>query len=325
MRIVVTGATGNVGSTLLRQLGDDPAVDSVVGLARRSTGLNPPKVRWHLVDVATDDLKRHFDGADAVVHLAWLSQPTHSPQVTWNNNVGGSARVLEAVVQARVPKLVMASSVGAYSPGRDDTPVDESWPTGGWSAASYSREKAYVERLLDTFELRNPDCRVVRLRPAFTFQRLSASQQRRLFAGPLIPGSWVKRQFIPALPAPRGLRFQALHTDDAAKGYLLAALRDVRGAFNLAADPVVTTEDIAALLDAKTFQVPPSTVRSLISAAWSSHVIPASPHLFDLVMRLPLMSSQRAREELGWSPSMNGIQAIEAFLAGLQRGAHVTA
>lgn len=321
MRIVVTGATGNVGSALVRRLGEDSAVDSVVGLARRRPDMTVPKVGWEQADVATDDLLRHFEGADVVIHLAWLFQPTHNPRVTWDNNVLGSARVLDAVARAGVPRLVVASSVGAYSPCGDDIRVDESWPTNGWSEAAYTREKSYVERLLDTFELQYPGCRVVRMRPAFTFQESSATQQRRLFAGPLVPGSWVRRQFIPALPSPAGLRFQALHTDDAAEAYRLGALRDVSGAFNLAAEPVVTAADIAGLLDARTFRVPSSAVRELINVAWSAHVVPASPHLFDAVMRLPLLSSRRAREELGWSPTVNGVQALAAFLSGLQRGA----
>ncbi|WP_369028531.1 NAD-dependent epimerase/dehydratase family protein, partial [Nocardia farcinica] len=109
-----------------------------------------------------------FRGADVVVHLAWLFQPTHRPLDTWRANVGGTARVLEAVAAARVPALVYASSVGAYSPCTDDRPVSESWPTEGWPGAAYMLEKAYVERLLDTFERQQPDCRVVRMRPAFT-------------------------------------------------------------------------------------------------------------------------------------------------------------
>lgn len=321
MRIVVTGSTGNVGSVLARQLSEDPAVDSVLGLARRLPDLGFAKVEWKAADIATDDLARLFDGADAVVHLAWLFQPTHRPQVTWENNVVGSERVLDAAARAGVPKLVVASSVGAYSPKRDETPVDESWPTNGWSAAAYSREKAYVERLLDAFEARHPECRVVRLRPGFIFRESSATQQRRLFAGPLVPGSLVRQSVVPAIPRPRGLRFQALHTEDAATAYRLATLSDAHGAYNIAADPVVRIADIAQLLDARTFQVPSSAVRTLVSAAWNAHLAPASPDLFDVVMRLPLMSTRRAQDELGWAATMTSVEAIDTFVSGLQRGA----
>jgi hypothetical protein len=65
--------------------------------------------------------------------------------------------------------------------------VDETWPTHSLPSAGYGREKAYVERVLDAFEARHPDTRVVRLRPAFIFQRSAATEQRRIFAGPFLP------------------------------------------------------------------------------------------------------------------------------------------
>src|SRR5581483_3706967 len=59
-------------------------------------------------------------GAAAVVHLAWLFQPTHEPLVTWRANVEGSVRLFRAAADAGVAALVYASSVGDYSPGPKD-------------------------------------------------------------------------------------------------------------------------------------------------------------------------------------------------------------
>ena len=146
MRIVITGASGNVGTALVERLSQDPKVQSIVGLVRRSPDWHPPRTTWTEADVATDDLDQVFAGADAVVHLAWLFQPTHDPILTWRSNVEGSVRVFAAAAEAGVRTIVYASSVGAYSPGPQDRPVDENWPTHGWPTAGYTREKAYVER-----------------------------------------------------------------------------------------------------------------------------------------------------------------------------------
>lgn len=86
--------------------------------------------------VAEDDLDSHFAGVDAVIHLAWLFQPTHDSVATWRNNVLGAMNVFRAVARNRVPALIYSSSVGAYSPGPDGTPVTESWPTPGWPGAA---------------------------------------------------------------------------------------------------------------------------------------------------------------------------------------------
>jgi nucleoside-diphosphate-sugar epimerase len=321
VRVVITGATGNVGTSVVAALAEEPAVTSVLGLARRLPRWEAAKTEWAQADVAQDDLVTHLRGADVVVHLAWLFQPTHDPVTTWRVNVEGSVRVFAAAASAGVRAVVYASSVGAYSPGPKDRAVDESWPTHGWPTAGYTREKAYVERVLDSFELEHPDIRVVRLRPGFIFQRESATEQRRLFAGPLMPDWLARPALIPVVPDLPGLRFQALHAEDAGQAYRSAITREVRGAFNLAAEPVIDAAQLAELLGARTVRVPATPVRAALAMAWQLHLVPASPQLFDAVLRLPIMSVARARAELGWSPRHTAVEAIRAFLEGLRAGA----
>jgi UDP-glucose 4-epimerase len=321
LRVVIVGATGNVGTSLIQALGEDPEIDSILGLARRLPAWSPAKTTWARANVAKDDLVPHFRGADVVVHLAWIFQPTHDPLATWRSNVLGSVRVFEAVGKAGVPALVYASSIGAYAPGPTDRVVDESWPTHALPTAAYGREKSYVERLLDIFERDHADIRVVRMRSAFIFKRESASEQRRLFAGPLLPGRLVRPELIPFVPDIPGLRLQALHSMDAAQAYRLAVVRPVRGAFNVAADPVLDPKTLAELLDARPVRVPRGAVRTVIAAGWHLHLIPASPTLFDLALSLPVMDSRRAREELGWRPTRTSLDAIREFFEGLRAGA----
>src|SRR3712207_2696546 len=100
MRIVVVGATGNIGTSVLRSLEKEDSVESVLGLARRLPDLTMPKVEWAAVDVVDGDLVPHFRGADAVVLLAWLIQPSRDLTKQWMVNVEGSARVARAVKEA---------------------------------------------------------------------------------------------------------------------------------------------------------------------------------------------------------------------------------
>jgi nucleoside-diphosphate-sugar epimerase len=318
-RIVVTGASGNVGTSVLRELAADSSVGSVVGIARRLPDWSHDKITWKVADVATDDLDPLLAGADAVIHLAWKIQPARDPHTTWHANVLGSIRVFDAVARTGVPALVHASSVGAYSPGPKDRLVTEDWPTHGWPAASYTREKSYLERVLDTYEHDHPEVRVVRMRPAFLFKRESASEQRRLFAGPLIPGAAVR--FLPVVPDVPGLRLQAVHTDDAARAYRLAALGDIRGPVNLATDPVLDAPLLARLLNARVVSIPTWALRGPLAAAWRLHATPASPDLFDAALRLPLLDSTRARTELGWIPEHDAAAAVSELLTGLREGA----
>ena len=317
MRVVVVGATGNVGTSVVEALVSEPAVDEIIGVARRMPEWEPPKTQWRTADVGSDELTPLLQGADAVVHLAWLFQPTHDPKTTWRVNVGGSERVFRAAAGAGVRTLVYASSVGAYSPGPKDRKVDETWPTHSLPTAAYGREKAYVERMLDAFEGDNPQIRVVRMRPAFIFKRESASEQRRLFAGPLLFGRLVRPSLIPVVPDVPGLCFQTLHASDAAEAYRLAVVGDAAGAFNLASDPVVDPARLGELLGARVVPVPAWPVLGAAALAWRLHLVPADPALVDLFLQLPLMDAGRAERDLGWKPAVSSLDAISEFLAGL--------
>jgi nucleoside-diphosphate-sugar epimerase len=321
MRVVVVGATGNVGTSLVAALDADSAVDSVLGLARRLPELELPKVEWAAADVARDDLVPYFRDVDCVVHLAWLIQPSHDRAKLWRVNVGGSDRVFQAVADAGVRALVYASSLGTYSPGPKDREVDESWPTDGIATSPYSLQKAETERRLDRFELEHPGIRVARLRPALIFKRESASEQRRLFAGPLLPSALLRRGLVPFVPDVPRLVFQAVHTEDVADAYRRAILGDARGAYNVAADPAIGPQELAELLGARRLRVPAQLLRGAAQLTWRLRLQPSSVGWVDMGLNAPLLDSSRARDELGWTPRRTGLEALAEALDGIREGA----
>jgi nucleoside-diphosphate-sugar epimerase len=320
-RVVVVGATGNVGTSLVRALAEDEAVAEIVGVARRLPTLEESKTSWVAADVEHSDLAAIFRGADCVVHLAWRIQPSHELDALGRTNVAGSARVFAAVAEARVPALVYASSVGAYSPGPKDRAVDESWPTGGTPTSFYARHKAEVERLLDAFEAEHADVRVVRIRPALIFKRASAEEQRRYFLGPLFPRVLAGPNAVPVVPDLPGLRFQAVHADDVADAYRRAVVQDVRGAFNVAADPVLDASVLAQALDARTMPMPVSVARAAMSLTWRLRLQPTPPGWLDMGLSVPLLDTSRARTELAWQPRHSSVAAMLELLAGIRERA----
>jgi len=327
MRIVVTGATGNVGSQLLPQLLSAPEVSSVVGLARRLPRSPDTRVEWHAADVAEHDLVPLVRGADVVVHLAWLLQPAHDPDEMRRVNVQGTSRVLDAVAAAGVPALVHASSVGAYSPGPKSPRVREDHPTGGISTSTYSRHKAQAERMLDVFETRYPERRVVRLRPGVVLQAAAASELARYFLGPFVPQRLVRRGLLPVVPKIDRLAFQVVHASDMARAYVLACTTPVTGAFNIATEPVLDPPTLAAVLGARQVPVPAPLARALVDLTWRLHVQPTDPGWVDIGRLTPLLDTTRARTELGWTPTFDAAQAlletVDAMAAGRGGGSPV--
>jgi nucleoside-diphosphate-sugar epimerase len=322
MRVVVVGATGNTGTSLLPELSREPAVDSVLGVARRTPELDLPKTDWAPADVTSDDLTALFRGADVVVQLAWAIQPSHDEAALRRINVAGSSRVFRAVADAGVGTLVYASSVGAYSPGPKDRRVDESWPVDGIGSSFYSRHKAQVEQLLDLFERERTDVRVVRLRPGLIFKRAAATGIRRLFAGPFLLNPLLRPGLLRALPDIPGLRVQVVHSHDAGAAYRLAVVREeARGAYNVAADPPLDARSVAALLGARRVPVPAGLARGLTFLTWRAHLQPTPPGWLDLGRGVPLMDTGRIRSELGWTPAHDANEALLDLLAGLRDSA----
>ncbi len=320
MKVIVTGATGNVGTSVIGALSESSEIDEAVGLARRRPQWNPPKTTWIEADVLSSDLAELFAGADAVIHLAWAIQPSRDEGWMREINVAGSQRVFDAVAAAEVPKLVYASSVGAYSRGPKDDRVSETWPLGETSTSFYSRHKVAVERALDRFEQQTPATKVVRLRPALIFKGDAASEIRRLFAGPFLPNFLLRSKMLPAIPRLQRLRFQAVHSLDVGQAYLQATVRDVTGAFNIAADPPLGSKELADVLEARTFPLPVSVARGLTDLTWRLRLQPTSPGWLDMALNVPLMSSDRARQELGWEPRFTAIQALTELLEGIRSG-----
>ena len=323
MRIVVTGATGNLGTSVLPALAADPAVDSVLGLARRLPERSWPKADFAAVDVADPnaDLVGCLRGADAVIHLAWAIQPARDERFMWHTNVEGTAALLRAAALAGVGAVVVASSVGAYSPGPKDRRVDESWPTHGVPTSANSRQKAYVERMLDTFEAEHPDIRVVRLRPGWLLKGEAASEVLRLFLGRFVPPTLIGRRLVPLFPNSRDLRFQVVHSLDAGEAFARAAVHPARGAFNVAAEPVLDGTGVARILDARPVPVPRMVLRTAAAATWKMHLQPTDPGWIDVVLAVPLMDTGRIRRELDWQPRYDAADAVTEILDGFRDGA----
>jgi nucleoside-diphosphate-sugar epimerase len=316
MRIVVVGATGNVGTSVLEALGRDEAVSSVLGLARRLPAAQYAKTEFAVADVVSDDLVPHFAGADCVIHLAWVIQPSRNKDLLWAINVEGSSNVFAAAAKAGVGSLVVASSIGVYSPGPKRR-VGESWPHQGIPSSWYSRHKAEMERRLDVFEAEHRGIRVVRLRPALIMKRESAEEVRRLFFGPFLPSALAQPGRLPVLPHIPGAVVQLVHSHDVGEAYRLAATRDVRGAFNIAAEPEIDGRRLAREFGARAITIPARLARAAAGLSWLARLQPTSPDWLDLALGVPLLDCSRARDELGWQPGRDGVETIRELLQGL--------
>ena len=353
MKIAVVGASGNVGTAVRRELERRAEVTEIVGLCRRplhhgapdrhADGAGP-RTTWRSVDIGrpagsraqeqheVDTLAAALAGCDAVIHLAWLIQPNRDRDLLRRVNVDGTRRVAQAAAQAGVRTLVCASSMGAYSPAPDAAPRDESWPTGGVRTSHYSVDKAAQERVLDEVGAEHPGMAIVRLRTGLVFQAEAAAEIVGYFVGSLVPEPALRAAvaalrdgLCPVVPVPAGVALQLVHAQDAARAYADAALHPdpgaVRGAFNIAAPPVLGGQDLAdAIGGGRAVPVPVSVLRRAAALAYELRLIPTDPGWLDMARGCPVMDTTRAREVLGWEPRHDAVAVLREMLDGIAAG-----
>jgi UDP-glucose 4-epimerase len=326
MRVVITGASGNVGTALLRAL---PPEYDIVGVVRR-----PPvrqdvyqRVQWHPLDLTgpdvLTDLRHICEGADVVVHLAWGFQPTRDTDYLTKLGVGGTSAVLQAAHASSVGQLVHMSSVGTYAEGRYGEPVDESWPTTGIRSSAYSRDKAAAEALLDEYEQRlgGDAISIARLRPGFILQRAAASGLMRYGLPGYIPMQAIP--WLPLLPMDRQLSIPLIHADDVADAIVRIIDQRAAGPFNLAAEPPIGRDDVAAALGARPVHIPSGLLGALVDVSWRARLQHIDRGWLDLAFAVPLLNCSRAQSELGWSTQWSSTEALADLLDGIAHQAHV--
>ena len=330
LRVAVTGASGNVGTALLRRLTDPGhGLAEVRGLARRQPPDLAPydRVQWHLADLgqSTDEdvLGEFLHGVDAVVHLAWALQPGRRPEQLRQVNVEGTRRVARAAVAAGVSQVVHMSSLGAYAPGASRQQVAEDWPTTGIPTSQYSRDKSDAERVVREILARHPETTLTVVRPTLVLQPEAASEIGRYFLGPLLltaaralPGPLAR--LLP-LPLP-GVAVSFVHADDVADAIERMLDRRAPGPFNLAAEPLMDADGVARALGTVRVPMPARLLRAGLSAAFHARLVPTEPGWLDLGIEAPALDSSRAHKLLEWAPVHRGDEVLAQFVAALGSG-----
>jgi UDP-glucose 4-epimerase len=320
LTVAITGPTGEIGKAVVGALERSRAVAQIVGMARRP--FDPGAYGWKkfsyrrgdvLDPAAVDDL---MDGADVVVHLAFMIMGSASD--SREINLGGSRNVFEATLAAGAKRLVYASSVAAYGFHRHNPqPLTEDVPARGSAAHYYSAQKAEVEALLVS-TLADSDTAAYVLRPCIVagpqapllIDNLPYTQiSERLPAGvsALLEGVPILK---PVLPDP-GVPFQLVHHDDVASAVRAAVLgRGRAGVYNIAGPGQMTIKELAAELGWYSVPVPELAVDALADMVARLGFLPAQAQWIAALREPVMMSTAKARRELGWRPRYDALQTL---------------
>jgi nucleoside-diphosphate-sugar epimerase len=304
--VAVTGAAGDVGRRVVRLLEGDPAVDRVVALdvARLPRGVGE-KVEYHQVDVAASDIAALLRGADAVVHLAFVSDTERRRRRAAWVNVDGTRRVLDAAAEAGVPHIVALSAATVYGAWPNNpVPLTEEAPLRPNPEFAHAVQRAQAEQLIAEWVTAEPGRTAAVLRPVTALAEEGTSWLARAMAAAAdvrAPDEDPPKQFV--------------HLDDLASAVDLARRERLDGPFNVAPDGWVAGETVRALAGSRPrIALPPRFASWLSAMRWRFQRGPIPPGMLPYT-QYPVLVANDLIVAAGWRPAWTN---EEAFVAGTE-------
>ncbi|WP_018217090.1 NAD-dependent epimerase/dehydratase family protein [Salinispora vitiensis] len=301
-QVLVTGATGTVGSLLVRDLADRGVrVRALVRSPERAAAALPQgveTVRGDVTDLAS--VRSAVGGCDTVFHAAGLpEQWLADPDVFERVNVGGTRHLVEAALAEGVATFVYTSTIDVFdqAPGQ---PFDESRIAERPLGTAYERSKQRADVLVTDAVERGLPARFLHPSGVYGPGPATATALNLLLLR-------LVRNQIPALP-PGGM--PVVYTEDVARGHLLAAEAPVGSRFILS-DRYLTLTAIAELVHtlvptAKVPRtIPPALAKAMATTGEALSRVTRRPPLLaagelHFLRSHPLPDASRARSELGW-------------------------
>jgi len=320
LTVAVTGPTGTFGLALMPLLQSDDQVDRVIGIARRP--FDPAERGWAKMEYRRGDvrdaaaLRTSFHGADVVVHLAFLIL-SGARKTTRAINVDGTLNAFRAAAAVGAERFVYASSIAAYGFHRDNPiGIREDWATRPADRLFYAQEKAELEHLLQQEAAANPKTALYLLRPPIVLgpDAVGAKVSIPSVLAPLVRGAGVALRHVPGLPAlVPDLPLQLIHQEDVAEALRLCVVgAGPPGAYNIAADDVVTGVDVARELGLRVVRVPGGPVATVARAVAKLPYLPSGAQWVEAMTHPAIMDTTKAKTQLGWRPRHTAIESLRS-------------
>ena len=306
-RIAITGASGYIGSQLIKRLQDDDGIDRILAFDIRPMKFNPSSKVIFLKQGITCPMAEALNQnkIQAVVHLAFILGPGRNRDAIQKVNLRGTSNVLESCAQTNVKHLLYLSSTTVYGAHPDNPPLltEESQlrPVKGFQ---YGEDKARSEALLNEFTLQH-------LEPSITILR--APPVMGINADNFVSRAFSKR-FLVGLDGYDPI-MQFLHEDDLTETIRIClANRTCSGIYNVTGDGIIRWSEVAEILGRKIITMPVPVLYSLTNITWNLRMQSDSPSCGLDFIRYPWTTiANKIKEKMDVQFRYSSKEACEAF------------
>lgn len=303
MKLLITGTSGYVGKVLLPYLLQDKEINSVVGLDIKSLDFEDKKLSFFKIDIREPEIIKYFQDIDVVIHLAFIVSEIKDKKLIYNINVNGIKNLLDAVRKSNIKKLIIASSISAYGSYPDNPKIiTEDTPLRGNKNSYYSYTKVLMEKMLDEFEKENKNIIVTRLRPSI----VCGANCNNFFLD-------ILRAKILIYTKGNTVGLPIVYEDDVARAFYIAIKKDVSGAFNITSGNL-SVQDMSNILNIPAVGIPYFILKPLTDILFKIGKSSFSSH-WTVLGRYPfIISSEKAKDILGWQPKYEPIDAFKEMV-----------
>jgi len=295
LKVLVTGASGVFGREITERL--TRRGHQVVGLSRRPPAQGRPGVAHVAADIRDlEAVTAAVDGCDGVAHCAWAVEALFGDAAERAINIGGTENVLTAMERAGARRIVFAGSTTAYGPRPDNRGrLTEDTPLAPHPDAAYAVCKAEVEAMLASADVDDISIRA----PAVMGRRID-NRVRNLLAGPVL-----------AVVTGEECLWQVVHADDVGRFFVVACESGPTGPVNLAADDILTADQVGAAIGRRVVRVPAKALEKTLTALWNRKLAPVNVGDFEYLRYQPLLDTTKQRKEFGFECAWSGLDALE--------------
>jgi len=312
-RVLVTGAAGYLGHSVIESLSGRAARDSdpacVVATDVREVPVpqRQPGVDYLALDVRdaglADLLARYR--IDIVVHLAAIVTPgpASNRKLEYSVDVIGTRNVLEACVAAGVRRIIVTSSGAAYGYHADNPAwLTEDDPVRGNEEFAYSHHKRLVEEMLADYRRTRPALEQVVFRVGTILGETTRNQITALFERP-------------RLIAIRGSAspFVFIWDRDVAGAIEHAIFDGPPGVYNVAGDGALSIQEIATRLGKRCLSLPPGLLHAVLAVLHPLRLSRYGHEQVNFLRYRPVLDNRRLKEVFGYVPKLTSAEVFELF------------